>query len=80
MTEEIRIPLMRPKFPEAETLLPYLEEIDRERWYTNSGALLTRFEARLEDHFGVPTGAIICVADLPPRFVPLTMLVCSGFV
>jgi dTDP-4-amino-4,6-dideoxygalactose transaminase len=63
MTEEIRIPLMRPKLPGAEALLPYLEEIDRARWYTNSGPLLTRFEARLEDHFGVPKGAIVCVAN-----------------
>ena len=47
------IPLMRPRLPDAERLLPYLREIDANRWYTNFGPLEQRLTARLAAHFGV---------------------------
>ncbi len=46
------IPVMRPKLPPVEALLPYLREIDESRWYSNFGPLLRRFQSRLAEHFG----------------------------
>ena len=45
-------PVFRPALPMAEALLPYLRTIDENRWYTNHGPLLQRFERRLEQIFG----------------------------
>jgi dTDP-4-amino-4,6-dideoxygalactose transaminase len=41
------IPLMRPQLPTSSQLAPYLAEIDANRWYTNFGPLVLRFEKRL---------------------------------
>ena len=48
-----RIPVLRPLLPKLDALAPYLTEIDENRWYTNHGPLLQRFEARLAAHLGV---------------------------
>lgn len=48
-----RIPVHRPKLPTRELIAPYLEQIDRERWYSNFGPLVAKFENKLADHFGV---------------------------
>lgn len=42
-----RIPLLVPRMPLADTLIPYLRQIDQNRWYTNFGPLNTEFERRL---------------------------------
>lgn len=42
-----RIPLLVPRMPLAATLVPYLRQIDQNRWYTNFGPLNTEFERRL---------------------------------
>ncbi len=57
------IPIMRPKLPPAEALLPYLREIDEGRWYSNFGPLLGRFQARLADHLDIAAEGIACVAN-----------------
>ena len=57
------IAIMRPKLPPADALLPYLQEIDESRWYSNFGPLLRRFQARLAEHFGVPEDGVACVAN-----------------
>ena len=57
------IPIMRPKLPPVEALLPYLREIDESRWYSNFGPLLRRFQARLAEHFDVPVEGVACVAN-----------------
>src|SRR6185437_16302519 len=44
--------------PLAEAILPYLQQIDEARWYSNFGPALTRFEERLADRFPRPTKAI----------------------
>ena len=44
-------PLLRPKLPTAEKLLPYLQRIDQNGWYTNHGPMLQEFEAQLAEHF-----------------------------
>ena len=41
------IPLLIPDMPEARDVLPWLEEIDRTRWYTNGGPLVRELEAGL---------------------------------
>ena len=57
------IPVLRPRLPDAAALAPYLEEIDRSRWYSNFGALERRFCTRLARHFGLPEGGVACVAN-----------------
>src|SRR5579864_6371710 len=42
--------VLRPRLPSASELLPYLEEIDQRRWYSNSGPLVTRLEEQLSRH------------------------------
>lgn len=42
-----RIPLLVPRMPVAERLLPYLQQIDQNRWYTNFGPLNEELEARI---------------------------------
>jgi dTDP-4-amino-4,6-dideoxygalactose transaminase len=41
------IPLLIPDLPPAADVLPFLEEMDRNRWYTNFGPLVLRFEGEL---------------------------------
>ena len=49
--------------PRAEELLPYLRLIDQNQWYSNFGSLVTRFEARLGQHFGVGPANVTTVAN-----------------
>lgn len=48
------IPIMRPLLPPAKALLPYLERIDANRWYSNHGPLVRELEERLGAVFGAP--------------------------
>jgi dTDP-4-amino-4,6-dideoxygalactose transaminase len=59
----ILVPTFRPRLPAAEALLPYLREIDERRWYSNFGPLNRRFESALAEHFRVPHGTIVTVAN-----------------
>jgi len=45
------IPVYRALLPRAAQLLPYLERIDANRWYTNRGELVKLLEARLSERF-----------------------------
>lgn len=45
------IPLMIPALPESDALMPYLRQIDANRFYTNFGPLTRTLEARLADLF-----------------------------
>lgn len=47
------IPLYRAQLPTAKEILPYLEQIDRNHFYSNMGPLSQILERRLADHFGV---------------------------
>lgn len=73
------IRVCEPRLPGPRALRPYLEEIDANRFYTNFGPLVRRFERRLAERFRVPEGASVTVgngtlglvlalkaADLPP--------------
>jgi dTDP-4-amino-4,6-dideoxygalactose transaminase len=56
------IPVARPFMPTAERILPYLEQIDAGRWYSNFGPLVSAFEARLAERFVQPT-RVVTVAN-----------------
>lgn len=58
-----RIPLMRPKLPEATQLMPYLQEIDANRWYTNFGPLEQRLTGRFASHYGVASDNVVCLSN-----------------
>lgn len=57
------IAVFRPKLPAADRILPYLRLIDGNRWYTNNGPLLARFEQALADHFAVTPDRVVAVAN-----------------
>ena len=53
------IPVMRPKLPSADHVLPYLRRLDSSRIYSNWGPLVTEFEHRLCEHFALPAGSVV---------------------
>ncbi len=55
--------LRRSVLPNAEALLPYIQEIDQNRWYSNRGPLLQRFETLLSSHFGVEPDELVTVSN-----------------
>lgn len=57
------IPVHRPRLPSSKLILPYLDEIDAARWYSNSGPLLMRFEKRLANHFGTEPSMLTTAAN-----------------
>ena len=59
----IRIPVLRPRLPTSAAITPYLQSIDKDRWYSNFGPREQEFTRRLCSHFGVPEGSIHCVAN-----------------
>ena len=44
-----KVAIMRPLLPEQKFISPYIQEIDKNRWYTNFGPLVVGFEKRLEE-------------------------------
>jgi dTDP-4-amino-4,6-dideoxygalactose transaminase len=57
------IPVLRPKLPRADRLLPYLERIDATRIYSNHGPLSLELECRLCEHFRLPPGAVVLASS-----------------
>jgi dTDP-4-amino-4,6-dideoxygalactose transaminase len=57
------IPVMRPRLPATERLVPYLEKIDAKQIYSNYGPLTCRFEERLAEHFRLFPNALTTVAN-----------------
>ncbi|WP_421781281.1 DegT/DnrJ/EryC1/StrS family aminotransferase [Kiloniella litopenaei] len=53
------IPLFIPDMPVAGDLMPYLCEIDKDKWYSNFGPKLNQFEACLAHHFKVERNSIV---------------------
>ena len=56
------IPIMRPRLPFVDRLLPYLKQVDTSRVYTNFGPLTRRLDERLAAHFG-PSCAVSTTAN-----------------
>lgn len=52
------VPVMRPLLPPFEALIPYLQEIDRNRWYANYGPLVRRAEHQLAASLGGSEGCV----------------------
>lgn len=52
-----RIPLLVPRMPKSDRLVPYLRQIDQNQWYTNFGPLNGEFERRLLADAAAPLGA-----------------------
>lgn len=57
------IPTFRPRLPNADALVPWLRDIDSNRWYSNFGPLVRRFEAELARHYGVAGRRIVTIAN-----------------
>ena len=55
---QAKVPVARPRLPNAEAVLPYLRRIDEARWYSNFGPLITELEQRLSARLG--PGALVC--------------------
>jgi dTDP-4-amino-4,6-dideoxygalactose transaminase len=53
------IPVMRPKLPAADRLLPYLRRIDSARIYSNFGPLTMEFQRRLSDCLGMSSKCVV---------------------
>jgi dTDP-4-amino-4,6-dideoxygalactose transaminase len=54
---------MLPRLPDMAALVPYLQEIDANRWYSNFGPLQRRLEARLAEHLRVSAEEVVCVGN-----------------
>jgi dTDP-4-amino-4,6-dideoxygalactose transaminase len=57
------LPIMRPRLPSAQSLLPYLCRIDSARIYSNFGPLSAQLERRLAAHFRVADHTVTTVAN-----------------
>ena len=55
------VPVARPRLPTTDDILPYLREIDANRWYSNNGPLNQRFQEALGARIAV--GHIVCLAN-----------------
>ena len=57
------IPVARPRLPPARTVLPYLRQIDANRWYSNHGPLARLFQSRLAAHWGVQQSEVALLSN-----------------
>ena len=57
------IPVLRPRLPPAQALLPYLERIDATRTYSNWGPLVNELGTRLGVKLGAPAGSLTCASS-----------------
>lgn len=58
-----RIPVLHPRLPATERLLPYLHRIDATRRYSNHGPLVLEFERRLAEHLQLPAGGLMSASS-----------------
>jgi dTDP-4-amino-4,6-dideoxygalactose transaminase len=72
------VPLMQLRLPGAAALQPYLEEIDRNRWYTNFGPLERRLTGAMERHFNLPAGGVTSAANATIGLALALMAVTEG--
>ena len=55
------VPVAKPSLPRAESILPFLQEIDANRWYSNFGPLNERFQLELSATLhGIP---VVCCSS-----------------
>lgn len=59
----MKIPVYKPLLPTTDDLIPYLRQIDANRYYSNLGPLAIRFEEKLAAHFGVEKERVVTSAN-----------------
>jgi dTDP-4-amino-4,6-dideoxygalactose transaminase len=57
------VPVLRPRLPSTDRLVPYLRRIDAARVYTNHGPLATTLAAGLVECLSLPRGGIVCASS-----------------
>ena len=57
------IPILVPKVPSLDSILPYLKKIDANQIYSNNGPLLQDLITRLSNHFGIDPSMMTIVAN-----------------
>ena len=72
----VRIPAYRPKLPCVDKLLPYLCEIDKNRWYSNRGILVQALERRMTAMLG--TGCKVIVTSSGWAALKATIFAAAG--
>ncbi len=91
MSEHIPIPVYRALLPRTAEIVPYLDRMDANRWYTNRGELVQELEARLGERIGTPVmsaangtvaieAAILATAGRATAERPLALLPAYTFV
>jgi dTDP-4-amino-4,6-dideoxygalactose transaminase len=58
-----KIPLLIPKLPTFDKIVPYLKKIDENHWYTNWGPLTRELESKLAAHFKVAADHLVVVVN-----------------
>jgi dTDP-4-amino-4,6-dideoxygalactose transaminase len=58
-----QLPVMKPQLPPATSLLPYLEAIDAQRWYSNAGPLVTQLEEQITGQLGFRDRCVVTTAN-----------------
>jgi len=63
MNTQFNIPVAKPLLPKADKILPWLREIDKNRFYSNFGPLVLRLEDEISKHFKSASSAICMSAN-----------------
>ncbi len=58
-----KIPVMKPLLPTVDKIVPYMQEVDKNRWYANFGPLVMKFEERMAELFGIEPAEIISTSS-----------------
>ncbi|MGE0753989.1 MAG: DegT/DnrJ/EryC1/StrS family aminotransferase [Alphaproteobacteria bacterium] len=58
-----RIPVLKPRLPQSQAILPYLQQIDANRWYGNYGPLVIAYEKRLAEQLAIDPKQVLMVAN-----------------
>lgn len=59
----LRFPVARPSLPNADAILPYLRQIDKNQYYSNFGPLVGAVERRLAERYGIDPACVTTVAS-----------------
>jgi dTDP-4-amino-4,6-dideoxygalactose transaminase len=71
------IPVLKPRLPAAQALLPYLERIDASRIYSNWGPLVKELGDRLSVKLGAPAGSLTCANSGMAAIVGAILATCG---
>ncbi len=57
------IPVAYPRLPSASSILPYLKQIDANRWYSNQGEMVKNLQQKLIGRFLGSTGNVLATSS-----------------